>query len=229
MQLSGLIPSTAVLPAVSALTRPNHTTAIAHATTGFSEVDVLEPTSASNTSSATERTALQRHVDFFDRNNNGKITLAETYAGLRALGFGIASSSAFSLAINGALASATGASWSEPFTIYTQNIAAGKHPGDTDIYDEQGNYSAAKFEELFATFDLDKDGALSAAELANFREQKFETSGGSLASKAEFDILMDLAGQPSPLNGETVLTKERLAEFYDGSLFYKLAGEPVPF
>jgi hypothetical protein len=34
------------------------------------------------------RTALQKHVDFLDTNRDGKITLSDTYCGLRRLGFG---------------------------------------------------------------------------------------------------------------------------------------------
>ena len=55
------------------------------------------PRSAPNSGS---RTALQKHVDFFDTNHDGKITLFETYAGLRRLGFGAVRSAAFAGVIN---------------------------------------------------------------------------------------------------------------------------------
>ena len=35
------------------------------------------------------RTALQKHVDFFDSDRDGRITIEETYAGLRRLGVGV--------------------------------------------------------------------------------------------------------------------------------------------
>ena len=201
-------------------------------TTGFSSVDTFDaPTSVANasTSASSNRSALQKHADFFDRDNDGKITYSDTYNGLVALGFGSIRSSGFALAINAGLAAATGASWWEPLTIYTDNIAAGKHPSDSDIYDEQGNFSAAKFEELFANFDLDGDSALSEAEFQNFRNRKYEDDSSSFVSKLEFDLLMEIAGEESGFAGGKVLTRQTLAEFYDGSLLYKIAGEPVPF
>jgi len=46
---------------------------------------------------------------------------------------------------------------------------------------------------------------------------------GSLGSKAEFGLLLDLAGEDR--NGRKVLTRERLERFYNGSLFYQLAAQ----
>ncbi len=197
---------------------------------GYSSVDTFEVANAVNETLAAQdngRTALQKHVDFFDRNNNGSITLSETHEGLVALGLGSTRSWGLATAINAGLGITTGASWFSPLTINTANIAAGKHPSDSDIYDEQGNFSAPKFAELFDKFDLDGDGALSNEEFVNFRNRKFEDESSSLASSLEFGLLMEIAGED---RGDTrVLTAATLASFYDGSLFYRIAGEPVPF
>ena len=48
-------------------------------------------------------TALQKHVVFFDRNHDGKITLSETFSSSRLLGFGYVRSGAMAFAINNAL------------------------------------------------------------------------------------------------------------------------------
>ncbi len=181
------------------------------------------------TTSAPQRTALQKHADFFDRNNDGKITYGETREGLMALGIGGVRASAFALAINAGLSRATGASFWEPLTVYTDKIANGKHGSDTDIFDTQGKFSQAKFDELFAKYDLDGDNALSESEFKNFRERNYEDQASSFASKAEFDLLMELAGEKGTNTEEMVLTRDRLGQFYDGTLFYKIAGEPVPF
>jgi len=199
-------------------------------TTGYSSSDTFEVANAVNDTLAAQdngRTALQKHVDFFDRNNNGTITVSETQEGLVALGLGSTRSWGLATAINAGLGFTTGSSWFSPLTINTANIAAGKHPSDSDIYDEQGNFSASKFAELFNKFDLDGDGALSNEEFVNFRNRKFEDGGSSLASSLEFSLLMEIAGED---RGDTrVLTTETLASFYDGSLFYQVAGESVPF
>lgn len=166
------------------------------------------------------RTPLQKHVDFFDRNHDGETTVAETYAGLRALGLGRALSGAGALFINAGLAHKTGAPWYS-LTIQNDNIAAAKHDSDSDVYDAQGNYDAAKFEEMFAKNDLDKDGALNKAEVDGLLARNKETAAGGVASKAEFGLLFRLAAQPNA-DGEKVLTRERMSQLYDGSLFYEL-------
>ena len=176
------------------------------------------------------RSALQKHVDFFDRNNDGKITVGETQEGLVALGIGSVRAWAFATAINAGLGRVTGASWFSPLTIYTDKIAKGKHPSDTDIYTEEGQFSASKFDELFLNYDLDGDNALSEVEFTNFINRNREDEGSSFASKAEFELLMEIAGEEGGSGAGTirVLSAETLASFYDGSLFYRIAGEPVP-
>ncbi len=173
-----------------------------------------------------ERPALQKHVDFFDRNGDGQTQVWETYGGLRALGVGRATSAFAAPVINGALAYKTGAPWYQPLTVQNGNIHQGKHDGDTDIYDATGNFVQANFDQMFDLHDKDKDGALNEKEV----EAMLLVNGGGKAnagSNAEFTLLMKVAGEDRP-DGR-VLTRERMNQFYDGSLFYVLAGEKVPF
>ena len=97
---------------------------------------------------------------------------------------------------------------------------------DTDVFDEKGNFSAPKFEELFKKYDLDSDGALSKEEFLNFRNRNKESTAGAIGSKGEFDLLVKVAGESK--NETKVISKERMLDFYNGSLFYKLAGKEVP-
>jgi hypothetical protein len=46
---------------------------------------------------------------------------------------------------------------------------------------------------------------------------------GHLGSKAEFGLLLDLAGEER--NGKKVLARGRLQRFYNGSLLYQIAEE----
>ena len=180
---------------------------------------------------APKLSALQKHVMFFDRDGDGQIGLSESYDGFRALGFDPIRSSAFSLAINTALGPSTGAPWYAPLTVNIANIAAAKHASDTDIYDDEGKFDKGKFEELFATYDTDGDNALSAAEFEVFYARNKEDSVGSLASTFEFGLLLEIAGDKRVINGELmdVVTRETMARFYDGTLFFDIAGEPLPF
>ena len=175
--------------------------------------------------------ALQKHVMFFDRDGDGSIGVSETYAGLRALGFDAVRSGAFSLAINAGLGAVTGAPWYAPLTVGVANIAKAKHGSDTDIYDDNGEFNPAKFEQLFATYDTNGDNALSAEEFEVFYARNREDSASSIASTFEFGLLLEIAGEERFIDGEftNVVTRDTMARFYDGSLFFDIAGEPLPF
>ncbi len=167
------------------------------------------------------RTALQKHVDFFDTNHDGKITLSDTYEGLRRLGLGAARSAVFGGVINAALGSAT--SGAPSLTVDATYIHAGRHRSDTGVYDEKGRFVQRRFDRLFARYDDDEDGALDRGELARLFADKRTDLLGHLGSMAEFGLLFHLAGEDR--KGRTVLTRERLRRFYNGSLFYQLARE----
>ena len=170
-----------------------------------------------------DRTPLQRHVDFFDRNSDGSTTVPETYKGLRALGLGRILSGAAAVGINLGLARSTGAPWYS-LTINNDNIHQAKHDSDSDVYDVNGKYDAAKFDEMFQKHDTNQDGALNKAEIDTMLEKNKETKVGRVASGAEFGLLLRVAGEDNA-EGTKVLTRARMESFYDGSLFFKLAEE----
>jgi peroxygenase len=162
---------------------------------------------------------LQKHVDFFDTNHDGKITVADTYRGLRRLGLGTVRSATFAGVINAALGSST--SGGPSLTVDTERIHTGKHRSDTGAYDKNGRFSRSRFRRLFPRYDADGDGALDGGELTRLFADNRADLMGHLGSKAEFGLLLDLAGEDR--NGRKVLTRERLERFYNGSLFYQLA------
>lgn len=171
------------------------------------------------------KTPLQKHVAFFDQNNDGVIHVSETYKGLRDLHLSKPLSALGAVFINAGLGSKTGEKFSD-LTVNVKNIAGAKHDSDTDVFDEKGNFSAPKFEELFKKYDLDNDGALSKEEFLNFRNRNKESTAGAIGSKGEFDLLVTVAGEAK--NETKVISKERMLDFYNGSLFYKIAGKEIP-
>ena len=179
---------------------------------------------------AAPRTPLQKHVDFFDRNGDRETTVCETYSGLRALGMGRIASGGAAFVINLGLAMKTGASWLSPLTVKNDNIHLAKHDSDSDTYDAQGHFDPARFEQMFTDFDTNKDSALDKAEIDVMLDTRKETFVGRQAAGAEFGLLLKLAGQERPVDGQPqpVLTRERLQSLYDGNLFYELAGETPP-
>lgn len=171
-----------------------------------------------------ERTALQKHVDFFDRDGDTQITVPETYQGLRALGLDATRSLPAAVVINLGLGKKTEGS---TFVVNSNSIHLGKHPSDTDIYDDNGKFSQAKFDELYEKYDTNQDGNMSKEEFVEFRARNKEDGASAIASKLEFDLLVELGGTHTTVDGEAtqVFSKERLKEFYDGSLFPSIEAE----
>lgn len=174
-------------------------------------------------------TPLQKHVAFFDKDADGKLTLAETTQGLGELGVAKLLQTATALFINGGLGFRTNPSHRPTLTVDIANIKAGKHPGDTGIFDKEGNFNPARFDELFAKYDADRSGSLSWQELeAMITDNARRDGAGKPGAIAEFKLLMRLAANGKTVeNGKEVptISRERLLQFYNGTLFYRIAAE----
>lgn len=172
-------------------------------------------------------TALIRHARFFDRDGDGVITVAETFESLRRLGFGRIKSSWMALAIHLGLNGPMKGSWT--LSLKIENIHLGKHASDTGVYDEGGQFVPSAFERIFEDFDADRSGSLTWKELeAMIAANDARRPGGRAASRLEFKFLLEVAADRTLVeDGAEVpaISRERLLRFYDGSLFYELAGE----
>jgi peroxygenase len=180
-----------------------------------------QPTAPSTTPAP--RTALQLHVDFFDRNGDGIIHASETARGLKAIGLPGGSAGAWvtAQAIHAGLPKTHGGgSWYRPTSIDTSIIHRGVHGSDTGAYDDDGNYVHPKYLAIFQ-YDADGNDAIDSEEMKAFHAGK-KTATGSAATKAEFTVLMLVAAEVNPTNGLKQLTRETLRSLYDGSLFHKL-------
>ena len=174
---------------------------------------------------ATERTALQKHLDFFDQNKDGYVTVSESAAGLGALGIPSYKAWPGAFVVNAVIGSMT---YGYPSTtIDVSRIHRGKHEGDTGVYDARGNFVQAKFDELFTKFDSDGDGALNGPEIEALLTRNRKGAMGAAMARLELPVLLKVAGEDKQVGEESVrvLTRERLQEFYDGTLFYDLAAE----
>jgi peroxygenase len=163
-----------------------------------------------------DATPLQKHVLFFDRDEDGEISLLDTYRGSRALGFGRLLSGTLALVINGALGWVTQSPPRPTLRIDVARIHRGKHGSDTDIYNELGYFVPEELEETFSRFDRDRDGALSLYELwlrARGDRDLYDIVG-QLTSLAEFGLTYLMAAENGKLSREAILAN------YDGSLFY---------
>ncbi|KAF1854311.1 hypothetical protein Lal_00008609 [Lupinus albus] len=116
----------------------------------------------------TKLSPLQKHVQFWDRDNDGIINPWDVYNGFRELGFGLFFSiGSLLIPIFFSYPTRLGHSWlPDPlFRIYVNDIHKAKHGSDTGIFDFDGNFSPERFDHMFQRFDTSGDGVLTADDL----------------------------------------------------------------
>lgn len=163
--------------------------------------------------------ALQQHVAFFDRNKDGIIYPWETYQGFQAIGFNMIVSLLAAAFINIALSYPTSyQSWipSLSFPIYVDNIHRGKHGSDSGVYDSEGGFDPAKFDDIFSKYACTYPDRLTYTEMQAMLKGNRDANdvSGWIAAKVEWSFLYKLAQ-----NKEGFLEKEAIRGLYDGSLF----------
>lgn len=176
-------------------------------------------------------TALQKHTAFFDKDGDDLITRSETALSLCQLGFGLKLAKAAALVIHLAIGPETTGNF-ESLDISVRNINRGKHGSDTGIFDDQGRFVPPVFERMFSEFDRNRSDSLSEAEIdAMIKINSQLRPGKKIASILEFQLLMFIAADTTEeVAGQNfrALSKERLRQLYNGTLFYTLAKQPVP-
>lgn len=168
-----------------------------------------------------DQTPLQRHVAFFDRDQDGLIRVGETRQGLKALGLGGIQAALSAMVIHLGLSK----TWEGFMKIAVDRIAQGKHDSDTDAFDEKGEIDQARLKQIM-TYDANGSGSVSASELSTMIAANKESRAGQLASKAEFGLLVRLGADTTETeNGKDVpaVSQAQLASLYDGTLFYRIA------
>ncbi|MCO5571602.1 hypothetical protein L7F22_025348 [Adiantum nelumboides] len=169
-------------------------------------------------------TVLQQHVEFFDRNKDGIIYPWETFEGFRAIGFNYLISFFGMVLINGTMSYATQPSWlpSPVFSIHIRNMHKAVHGSDTGVYDNEGRFVPAKFEEIFAKYAKTSPDRMSWDELNEMTESLKDVHDffGWAANKLEWGITFLLLKDE-----EGFVSKELIRGMYDGSVFYSVEKE----
>lgn len=167
---------------------------------------------------------LQKHVAFFDQNNDGIIYPWETFRGFREIGCGLLLSSVAAVFINMGLSAKTrpGKYPSLLFPIEIKNIHKAKHGSDSGVYDTEGRFVNSKFEEMFAKHAHTNSSALTSDEVKGLLKSNREPKDykGWLAAYTEWKILYILCKDENGL-----LHKDKVRGVYDGSLFQLMAKE----
>lgn len=174
-------------------------------------------------------TALERHAAFFDPQNTGKITCAQTYAGMKRLGVAPLWRVLLTPVINVFLGFLTQGHPS--LVIRIDRIAQGKHPYDTGSFDDAGEFDERAFDALFAR----GGGAITAEEMdavvgarGDRRPKMGKVAGwlGHVFSRREVAVLFCVAADTTKtVKGRQTraMTKATLRAFYDGTLFREIS------
>ncbi len=168
-------------------------------------------------------TELQRHVDFFRDGNH--ITVESTRKKLMELGLSLAYAELNAEAGLMARTTSTGFLSTE---VVEANVQHGRFRTDaeTGVFDKNGRFSQAKFDELWVKYDTGLKGYLSETDInAMVKQISAPNTVGRSSSALAFKLLVTVAGQPIPGSKELMLTRQRLYEHYQGTLFPKLAAE----
>ncbi|KAK1390099.1 putative peroxygenase 4 [Heracleum sosnowskyi] len=167
---------------------------------------------------------LQKHVAFFDQNNDGVVYPWETFRGFREIGCGLLLSSFAAVFINLGLSAKTrtGKYSSLLLPVEINNINKAKHGSDSGVYDTQGRFVNSKFEEMFSKHANTNSSALTSDELTGFLKSNREPKDykGWFASYTEWKMLYFLCKDKDGL-----LHKDTIRGVYDGTLFERMAKE----
>lgn len=192
----------------------------------INEMHGVPPASDMSDDAPKKPTALQTHLSFFDKNNDGTVTRAETTLSLQQLGLSPREATNAAFLIHLVLGPKTTGSW-RSLDISVKTIKLAKHGSDTGAFDADGRFVPAAFERMFAEFDVNRSNSLSEVEISNMIVANAKLRpGDTTAAKKEFQLLMKVAADTTEdAGGKRIpaITRQRLQEFYDGSLFFTLA------
>ena len=183
--------------------------------------------------SSRPKSALERHVEFFDPEGTGSVTLGQTWSGLGRLGVKLLWRLLLTPIINGFLGYLTQRKVS--FVILIPKIADGKHPFDTGSFGDDGEIDESALAKVIGLAGREAGGAITAKEMrahilarGNRRPAMGRLAGalGSWFSGKEVQLFFCLAADTTKREGGRdvpAVTPRTLRRLYDGTLFHLLA------
>ncbi|GAA5900760.1 hypothetical protein JCM8208_004604 [Rhodotorula glutinis] len=167
---------------------------------------------------------LGQHVAFFDKDRDNILWPLDTWRGFREMGYSFFWCT-FAMSVIHFFFSWFSAPGFLPdpfFRIFLKNGHRTKHGSDTGVYDSEGRFIPAKFEEIFSKFDKGNKGGLSFKEgvqMIHAQRQAADPIGwaGETFEWASTYLLI------WPKDG--ICDKESIRTVYDGSIFFVVAAE----
>jgi hypothetical protein len=195
------------------------------------ERDVFE---RSETGVQRSRTALQRHLDFFDfAPADGRIDPDEMRTGFRGVGLAQETGPASKMkswlrAVTKALGSIAffgnyrHGDFRHPFSVDIEKIGSKRPQKSTGIYDKDGEVDQAKLDKLLGEFDkVAVHGKITFEQLQEITNK----TGIGMLPRAQFKTLMQAVER---VNDGKFIGRDQLEALYDSSLLYQLASFPNP-
>ncbi|XP_066372005.1 probable peroxygenase 4 [Miscanthus floridulus] len=166
-------------------------------------------------------TALQKHVDFFDRNKDGIITTSELFEGYVAIGCDAVFARKQAASVSAGVGPKTSPDDAPlpHLSIYVEYIHKAMHGSDTGAYDAEGRFVPPKFEEIFTKHAKVRPDALTSEEIEEMilaNRDPLDPQSWS-APEGEWGLIYKLASDK-----QGFLHKDSARGIYDGSVFYKL-------
>lgn len=114
-----------------------------------------------------DKTVVEQHTVYFDRDNDGIIWPSDTYRGFRDFGWSVPLSLFATFIINVNLSYPTLPSWlPDPrFPIYVKRMYKDKHGSDSMSFDNEGRFRPQSFEDFFAKYDRGNKGGLDKRDI----------------------------------------------------------------
>ncbi|KJA21939.1 hypothetical protein HYPSUDRAFT_186846 [Hypholoma sublateritium FD-334 SS-4] len=174
--------------------------------------------------SGAKNTALQSHVAFFDRDDDGIIWPLDTYVGFREIGFGVILSLLSMVIIHSGFSYVTWGSWiPDPlFRLKVKHMHRGKHGSDSGAYTTLGGFDDNRFNYIFDMYSSEPHQYLKFSEgvqMLHGNMNVFDLFGWAAAAfewLATYIMLWPVDPQG--------MRKEDVKAVYNGSIFYKLSG-----
>ncbi|PUZ61608.1 hypothetical protein GQ55_4G289900 [Panicum hallii var. hallii] len=170
-------------------------------------------------------TDLMHHVEFFDENKDGIITITESVKGFIAIGCDPAFALTAATSTHAAFGPLTTPPGKLPSTnIHVSHINGAVHASDTGAYDKKGNFVPKKFERIFQRFARTEPDALSWLEVETMLTANRDLLKPWTWPAAELEWqLIHFLGK----DRHGYLHKDTLRGIYDGTVFPKLRDHTI--
>lgn len=166
-----------------------------------------------------DNTPLQRHVAFFDADNDGVIWPSDTYRGFRDLGFNMIMSSLAMIIVHVSLSwFMFDTLWPDPcFRLKIKYAHRAKHGSDSEVFTSVGEFDENRFNELFDMYSSAPHTHMTfkqGVRMLYGNRNPYDFFGWTAAA-FEWLATYLLLGT----NGK--VKREDVQDIFDGSIFYK--------